>query len=181
MFPVVYQTWRNAGAGLMLAYSSQFIMFYWVGAFMHVLPWANLSQNDFVVLGFQQSTYAVIAFAVGSLVLGPSLAKRIERRQRGAVYSPDPRLPRAYITYGIASYFIFAPTLGRLAGFNAIASVGSQLVVVGCCLNSWHAWKAGGKRALFRSLAPTLLIPAITVVVQGFLGYGVIALSTIAV
>jgi hypothetical protein len=176
---VIWQTWRAAGAGLMLAYSFQLFMLYWIGAMVHALPWAELPEDDYVYLGIQQSTYAVVAFALGSVALGPWLAKRFQKGRAQEQIVPDLGLPRAYITYGIVSYFILAPTIGRVSGFNAVAAVGSQLVVVGCCLNCWKAWNTGGKPALFRALAYTLLIPAVTVVFAGFLGFGVMALSVI--
>ena len=57
---------EGAGAGLMLAYCFQMIMLYWIGAAVHVLPWADLPDDRPGLLGLQQSTYAVIAFAMGS-------------------------------------------------------------------------------------------------------------------
>jgi hypothetical protein len=177
---IIRQTWKGAGAGLMLAYCTQMIMLYWVGAAIHALPWSDLPETDLVYLGFQQATYAMLAFALGSVVLGPALANGVMKRKLSRVI-PDQRLPRAYILYGIASYFVLMPTLGGIKGFSAIVAVGSQLVVVGCCLNCWKAWSNGGRTALFRSLAPTLLIPCVTVVIQGFLGFGVMAISIITV
>lgn len=180
MFLVLWRTWKSPGAGLMLAYCFQMLMLYWVGAAVHVFPWSDLPETDLVFLGFEQSTYAVVAFAVGALALGPLLVKGISARHHERTL-PDLRLPRAYIIYGICSYFVLAPTLGSLKGFSAISSVGAQLVVVGCCLNCWKAWQSGGKSALVRALGPTMIIPCVTIVVQGFLGYGVMALSIIMI
>ena len=177
---LVWKTWRKAGAGLMLAYCFQMFILYWVGAAAHVLPWSNLPSTDYVYLGFQQATWGLLSFAFGAIAIGPRVVKQITQKIPSQI-APDLRLPRAYIVYGIFSYFLLAPTLGRLKGFGAIASVGSQLVVVGCCLNCWKAWQTGGKPALMRALGPTLLIPCVTTVVQGFLGFGVMAISTIVV
>ena len=122
----------------------------------------------------------VIAFAIGSLALGPRIVKSLSQRKQEPTI-PDPRLPRAYILYGICSYFVLAPTLGSVKGFSAISAVGSQMVVVGCCLNCWKAWRSGGKRALSQALLPTLIIPCITIVMQGLMGFGVMALSMIMI
>ena len=178
---IVWRSTRTSGAGLMLAYCFQMFMMYWMGALTHALPWADLPSDDLVYLGLQQATYAVIAFAVGSVVFGPMINGQKYQSFAEDRFVSDPRLPRAYIVYGICSYFVLAPTLGRVAGFNAISAVGSQLVVVGCCLSCWKAWNTGGQKALLRALAPALIIPCVTIVVQGFLGFGVMALSTIMV
>jgi hypothetical protein len=177
---VIWQTWRNAGAGLVLSYCFQLFLLHWLGAIMHALPWSELPQTELTFLGFQQSTHAIAAFAFGSLVLAPFLAKRLESRQQRAA-SASPKLARTYILFGALSYFVLAPTLGRLSGFSAIAAVGSQLVVVGCCLRCWNAWNSKGHKALLKALAPTLLIPVVTLIVQGFLSYGIVALSTILI
>ena len=164
----------------MLAYCFQLFMLYWIGGLVHALPWAELPEDDYVYLGIQQSTYAVVSFAFGSLLLGPWFAKRLQRRWSRKQVAPDLALPRLYIIYGIVSYFILAPTIGKVSGFNAVAAVGSQLVVVGCCLNCWKAWNQGGKPGAFpRQVAYTLEIPAVTVVFSGILGFGVMAQSGI--
>src|SRR5215471_20481368 len=111
---VVWQTWRTSGAGLMLAYCFQMLMLYWVGAAVHILPWAALPDSDQVARGFQQCTYAAVAFAVGSLVLGSWLVKLLTGNQLEQS-TPNPGLPRAYIVYGICSYFVLAPTLGKIS------------------------------------------------------------------
>jgi hypothetical protein len=175
---IVRQTWRQAGSGLILAYCFQLFLLYWLGGAIHALPWSDLPQLDFVILGLQTSTYAIVALAVGSLVLGPLVANRIHS-DRWHISTANPKLPRIYIVLGVVFYFVIGPTLGRLQGFNAVAAAGTQFVVVGISLNCWRAWRAGGSKPLFITLAPALLIPAATVVVQGFMSYGVIALATI--
>src|SRR5437867_1723146 len=97
---VVRQSWRNAGAGLLLAYCYQLFMFHWVGGLIHSLSWSDLPQSDIVLLGLQQSTYGVVAFSIGALAIGPLVAKRLRPRPARPTSVPDERLPRAYITYG---------------------------------------------------------------------------------
>jgi hypothetical protein len=175
----------------MLSYVCQMLMLYWVGAWMHAFPWGDLEGSttngvaslwslEVVFLGLQQSTYAIVAFTVGALAIGPLVANGLPTRQRIPTV-PDEQLPRLYILYGIGSYMIMAPTLGKVHGFNAIGAVGAQLVVVGCCLNCWRAWWKGGTAKLLLAVIPSLIIPCVTVVLQGFLGFGVMAVLTILV
>jgi hypothetical protein len=176
---IVWKTWSSAGAGLVLSYCFQMFLLYWMGGLIHALPWSDLPETDYVLLGLQRSTYGIIAFAIGSLAAGPWIARKLQANQPPQV--PDPKLAGLLIRLGLVFYFILGPTLGRLPGLNAVGAVGSQFVVVGISLNCWCSWLSGGARALLKSLAPALLIPAATLLTQGFMSYGVIALSTVMI
>jgi hypothetical protein len=95
------------------------------------------------------------------------------------VRAADPRLARSYLIFGIVSYLVLAPTVGRIAGLNWLAAIGSQFVVVGCCLACWQAWNSGGRMALLRTIAPAAALPIVTIVASGFLGFGLVSLSVI--
>src|SRR5450755_5130366 len=83
---IIRESWKTSGAGLMLAYAFQMLMLYWVGACMHAFPWGDLEASDWslevVHLGLQQSTNAIVAFAVGALLLGPLVASTLSNRRR---------------------------------------------------------------------------------------------------
>jgi hypothetical protein len=154
-------------------------MLHWLGGLIFALPWAELPDWTTVLLGFEQSTYGVVAFAVGATIFGPRLGRWVVGKAAAPVDAADLALPRTYVVLGVISYFAVAPTIGRISGLNFLPAVGSQLVIVGCCLACWQAWHARGRAALLRTLAPTLVIPMVTIVMQGFLGFGVIAISII--
>jgi hypothetical protein len=173
------QTWRQPSSGLVLAYCFQLWMLHWLAGLIYALPWSELPDPETELLGFQQSTYGVVAFTIGASLLGARWGKWIVARNGGRMGAADPGLPRAYVILGIVSYLALAPTLGTVPGFTAVSSVGSQFVVIGCCLACWQAGHKKGKTALLKTLLPTMAVPAITVVTQGFLGYGVTAISII--
>lgn len=160
-------------------------MLYWLGALIHAFPWADLPETDFVVLGFQQATWGLAAFTVGLLVASKSLGKAIlgrgvrEPAGDGSDVEMDLAKARKYLMLGLVSYFILAPTIGRIKGLNALAAVTSQMVVSGACLQAWMVWHRSGKAGLLRILPQTILIPVVTVVHQGFMSYGILAISTI--
>jgi hypothetical protein len=180
MVPLFIAGWRSRAVGLVAAFCFQMWMFYWLGAALHALPWSELDEDDAVFLGFQQATYAMAAFAAGALLLGPALGKAILAKSRpepaGGV---DSSIPRRYTICGLVAYFVLAPTIGRFPGMNAIPAVASQLVVIGCCVQCWFAWHLKGKSALLRSLGPSMLIPLVILMKQGFMSYGVLAMSII--
>jgi hypothetical protein len=71
--------------------------------------------------------------------------------------------------------------LGRLPTASAIVSTGQQLVVAGLCLCCWKARRQGDFRKLAGWLLVACLMPFATLVTQGFLGYGVVALLVVLV
>ena len=185
ILPLLYLVVRRPSSGLVASYCFQMWMLYWLGALIHVFPWAELPETDHVELGFQQATWGIAAFAVGVVAFGPLLGRAMlgkgvpETVPEGFQVEMDPAIARRYIKMGLISYFILAPTVGRINGLNGVGSAASQLVVAGCCLQSWIAWNRGGKAALLRTMPQTFLIPMVTLVKQGFMSYGVLAITTI--
>jgi hypothetical protein len=185
LLPLIGWALRRPSSGLVLSYCFQMWMLYWLGALIHALPWSDLPETDLVVLGFQQATWGMAAFAVGAIVAGNALGKAMVGKNipqplpDPSQVEMDPAAAGRYLKMGLISYFILSPTVGRLRGLNAISATAAQLVVAGCCLQAWMAWHRIGKAGLLRTLPQTLLIPAVILVRQGFLSYGVLALSTI--
>src|SRR5919202_3581021 len=66
---------RKAGAGLVTAYLVTFAMNHWLGAAIYLQPEYAHSDPDVVAIGFQQATFALAAFAVGSLLFAPLLMR----------------------------------------------------------------------------------------------------------
>ena len=185
LIPLLYIVMRRPSSGLVASYCFQMWMLYWLGAVIHTFPWADLPDTEYVVKGFEQATWGMAAFAVGAIVIAPGFARAMmgntvpREVPDGFEAEMDPAKARKYITMGLISYFILRPTLGRITGFQAVPAAASQLVVTGCCLQSWMAWHKDGKAGLLRTLPQTLMIPMVTVVGLGFMSYGVLALSTI--
>ena len=185
LVPLLYIVMRRPSSGLVASYCFQMWMLYWLGAVIHAFPWAELPDTEYVVHGFQQATWGMAAFAVGVIVVAPGFARGIMGNSvprnipDGSQAEMDPAKARRYIMMGLISYFLLRPTLGRVTGLQAVPAAASQLVVTGCCLQSWMAWHKDGKAGLLRTLPQTLMIPMVTVVGLGFMSYGVLALSTI--
>jgi hypothetical protein len=133
-------------------------------------------------MGFEQSLYGVVAFAVGGLIITPILVRKgILPRAKGT-HQPDPRLPKAYIVLRSALLFAVVGTfLGHLPTATAIVSTGQQLVVVGLALCCWRAWREHSVRRLLAWLAISLVLPFTTLITAGMLGYGAVAVLTILI
>jgi hypothetical protein len=173
--------WNIPGTGLTLAYLLNLSLIHLVGAAIYVLPAFQDHDPRLTEMGFEQSLYGVVAFAVGGLIITPILAhKGILPRAKGT-HHPDPRLPKAYIACGVLFYLLSATFLGHLPTAMAIVSTGQQLVVVGLALCCWRAWREHSVRRLIAWLAVPMALPFITLITAGFLGAGAIAVLTILI
>lgn len=175
---ILYRFWKRkmVGAGLVLAYLLVLGLIHWLGAAVYLLPWYSNPDISVVEAGFLQSTYAVIAFAIGVLILAP-VAMRVFQFPPSVTTSrePNPRLAKMYIVVGVVSYLVLLPLFGRLPTITALVAAGWSLVVVGLALACWRAWQVGRRRAFAGWLIAALSLPFFTIVTQGFLGYGMIA------
>lgn len=172
--------WKTRSIGLIAAFCFQIWMFYWLGGLIHAFPWSELDEDEAVYLGLQYATYGMVAFTAGVMLAGPPLAKFLIRRaSNGSPQPKDMSFGRRCILWGMCAYFILAPTIGGLPSGSAIAGVGSQLVVVGFCLQSYMAWHLKGRAAFLRTVGPAFLIPVVILAKQGFMSYGIMAVSII--
>jgi hypothetical protein len=177
----VARAWRRTpGVGLVLAYVLNLWLIHWIAPAIYVLPWYQGFDQRIVEAGLEQSTYGVIAFAFGSLVLTPFLLNfGILPRARACAI--DRRLPLAFVGIGAASYALLSLGVGAIPSATAIVSTGQQLVVVGLALCCWLAWRNRAKGQLTLWLVVTALLPFITILTRGFIGYGAVAALTVLI
>jgi hypothetical protein len=173
--------WNMPGTGLTLAYLLNLSLIHLVGAAVYLLPAFQDHDPRLTELGFEQSLYGVMAFAVGGLIITPFLAYKGLLPRAKVTHQPDPRLPKAYMTCGVLFYLLSATFLGHLPTAMAIVSTGQQLVVVGLALCCWRAWRENSVRRLIAWLAISLVLPFTTLITAGMLGYGAVAVLTILI
>jgi len=167
---------RTPTVGLTVAYLSNLSLNHFFGAVIYLLPWYESSAANQLLLGFRESVWGLVGFAVGSLALSPVLlAATRSLWSRLRAYQPDRRLPRTYILAGLVAYFIVAPLAGAIPSMGALVASGWTLVIVAVCLATWQAWQSR-RRKLLRWIFASLGFPIVTVLGQGFLGYGIAAL-----
>jgi hypothetical protein len=179
---ILSKAWKGAspGVGLLLAYVLNLWLIHWVAAVLYLLPWYQNFEVDTVALGLEQSTYGILAFALGSLVLTPIVQSFRHHPYTASIsYASHQNLPKAYLLIGTVSYLLLPSTLGRVPTASALIGVGQQLFVVGLCLACWQAWHAADMRRFLAWLGVGLLMPLITIASRGFIGYGAIATFTL--
>jgi phosphate starvation-inducible membrane PsiE len=76
-------------------------------------------------------------------------------------------------------YGLLFSAAGRMASVRSIVSTGATLMAVGIGLKCWNAWQTGQRVNERLWLAATAAFPVVSVIVQGFLGYGFAAMMVV--
>ena len=181
-FWTLARAWTSgAGVGLVFAYVFSFVTLYALAPAMYLLPWYDMAAGyDLTAAGLREAALAMLGFAVGTEIARPIARRRTERLDAPEQPGPiEPRLTNLLLLTGAVLYVVTFALAGVLPGITAIVSTGSMVAVVALALKCWSAWHAGRGALMWLWLAATLSLPFITVVGQGFLGYGFAAMMTI--
>ncbi len=166
--------WRSdAGAGLMFTYVLMFGVLHWIGPAMFLLPWHDSRGALLTAEGLRLATIATLALAAGSEVI--AWGSRHTRLAPGVAGVPTPidsRLVNLYFVTGALLYLVVMPFAASLPSLTAFVSTGSVLVVLGMALHCWNAWITGHRRRFWCWIAVSAAWPFVTVLSEGFLGYG---------
>ncbi|WP_424099151.1 hypothetical protein [Moorena producens] len=175
--------------GLPIIYLLSLSIIHLFGALIYAFPWYTPT-NPYLVgfsdlarttAGFTETTYGVIGFAYGSIILAPWILKTTKPSWLyEQLRQPSLKLPKTLIYIGLF-FLALAPILGRLPSFTAISTSGIALFIVGLCLSCWKAWQMGNQRAFMQWLLITCSMPVFTISILGFLGFGVAAASIVLV
>lgn len=174
--------WRQsaAGAGLVIAFIIHLFVLHWLGPALYLIPGYSYYEPESVAAGLRVSTYGAIAFAAGVTIVAPLLMRVLRfPSQKASTDKSNLQLPGLYIVFGLICYFILLPVFGGLPTATALISVGWSLTVVGLVLKCWDSLRKGRRRTFYRWLAATACLPLITLITNGFLGYGALAMMLI--
>ncbi len=186
---LVQRTRTFLSTGLVYAYLANLWLIHWPAALLYALPWYWNQNSDVVKAGFNQSVYGVTAFMVGVVcvrLFGQSSGRKINRVGSPQLSvsmlktpEPDYKLSIIYIIAGLISSLILLRIIGHFPTINAVVAVAGQLTVVGLCLACWQAWRDRNYRAFTRWSLAAFAFPLITIVFQGFLSFGTMALINV--
>jgi hypothetical protein len=175
------RSWRTgAGVGIVFTYVVSFLALYWLAPAMYLLPWYDNPGYDLTALGLREAAIGMAAFMVGTEVARPIASRRAARLPPVAGPQPiDQRLVNLFLVTGAGLYLIVFPLAGALPSVTALVATGSTIAVVGIGLKCWTAWHQGRELTMWLWIASTCVLPLITVLGQGFLGYGFAAMMTV--
>jgi hypothetical protein len=179
---ILVRHWRTGrGAGLMFAYVFSFGAIHWLAAAIYIIPWYNSAALDLTVLGLRMATIGLIAFGAGGEIGAVLFRRRGDFVREDEVgVAADPRVVNLYIAAGVAFYGVVSPILSALPTVSALVSTASSLMVIGVALKAWNGWQAGMPGRSWLWLGASVIFPFVTLVGQGFLGFGFAAMLIVA-
>jgi hypothetical protein len=119
------------------------------------------------------STLGILAFAAGCFGVAPFLTRRPGELPAPVPTMNDSRIFRVFLAIGIASFILGAIGFGRIPTLSAVLASGQDFVFVGLGFGLWQAYLQQNRKQLWILLAVTPVFPLLTIVFQGFLGFGV--------
>jgi len=167
---------KTETSGFTFIYITNLVLIHLIAAFGYILP-SNWKGNEALMLeGFRESTYAIVAFGLGNVILAPFFVRSFSLPELKENINMDEaklisQLPRLYFIAGAVFYFILAPNL-YFPTITVLVTMGAQLIVVGICLLIWKAWREKNMIKLRNLLILSLIFPFVSIIRDGYLGYG---------
>jgi hypothetical protein len=162
-------------AGLPLAYFLGLSIIHVPGAMVY-LGAENWETNaNWTQIGFQQTVIGMVAFLMAVVIARHSGVRAHENGQESSTPTRElAELDRLgiYYFFGGLVCFLSMQFLGGIASLSAIISSLGALMIVGACLRLWVARQGGNVRKQWQTIALLPLLPLLTLVKDGFLGFG---------
>jgi len=183
--------WRDdGGVGLLLAYVISFGALHWLTPALYLLPGYWNIRLPLSAVGLRESTIALMALTAGAeiaaWVLRPQIVPLPVLPTPDEPIPPppppapvDPRIVTVLLVTGVVMYAVVLPLADRVSSLTALASAGSTLALAGIVLKCWNGWEEGRPRTVLTWIGLSGLLPWLTVITQGFLGYGFAAMLTV--
>ncbi len=163
------------GGALTLAYFLGLSLIHVPGVLPFLAEDSGLVDFEETQLGFQMTILGMSAFVAGAVVAG-----RIDRRSAAARDAPSHRRAHAFervgwraLGLGIFAYFVLVPLSGRMPSLTSVASAFGTLLIIGLWLALYGAAVPADRRRMLATLTLLPLLPLATLVMGGFLGFGV--------
>jgi hypothetical protein len=162
-------------AGLPLAYFLGLSLIHTPGALLY-LDFENWQSTAmWTQLGFEQTVFGMVAFLCGvflarSIEIATPQKLQLTTLSAAALAKLD-RLALFYMCIGLAC-FMSMQFLSSIPSIGSISSALGSLMIVGACLRLWVARQSGKRRRWWQTILLLPLLPLLTLVKDGFLGFG---------
>jgi hypothetical protein len=169
---------RSPTSGLAVAYVFAFGLIHWLPALVYSLPWYVPAHDPAIErLGFQQSTFALLAFAAGTGLVAMAMRRTHVEAGNGVAPNPGitPRAGKVYLVAGAVAYVVSSTGHAALPSLQGLVALGQYLFLVGLCILCWNAWRSGRPGRMWLWFSVGLAMPVVTIAKQGFLFYGATA------
>jgi hypothetical protein len=176
---LVRQTRTRRSVGLVLSYVLSLTAIHWFASALYLLPWHDSPTRDLTIIGLRESLFAILGFAIGTEISRlwlPTPAYDVADDPGKAF---PPRVINLYIVSGVIMYGLLFTAAGSLPSVTAVLSGGSTLMAVGIGLKMWNALQLKTTTTGGVWLVVAFAFPLVSVLAQGFLGYGFAALMIV--
>jgi hypothetical protein len=165
---------RSPVVGLLLCYCMQLALIHLTGGLIQLLPWYTSTTRAETVIGFPITGYVLLGLLLGYILAQPGMLRR--RRESVSDKTPVLRSPETgwmCVAVGLVAYFGLMGSAFSFASLSSIVANGLNLAAIGFCLEWWYFYRSGQVRLAWQIGACIFLLPMLTVLVMGFLGYGI--------
>jgi len=176
---MVWQAWNGTRpvVGLSLCYLANLALIHLVSEVTQSISSYTLPNREQSMLGFSVTAYLLVGLLAGNLFASLLDAKA---NSDDSVPPEPPHMAGYLIITGLILYFVLSRLSGRLPSIAAVVSGGMALAIAGFCLWWWRYWIEQRVGESWGVAACALMIPAMTVISDGFLGFGVAAMLTLS-
>src|SRR5262249_26500515 len=138
-----------------------------------------LRDSDDTVSGFHLSSLGLFAFTCGVLLAGtgarlrPSaLSAPLAKASKVSGDLPPLFIP-TLLTIGTVLWIVAFMPVAALPSASAVISAGKQSALLAVCILCWSAWQENRVASFYLWIAAAFVLPILTVVTTGFVGYGI--------
>ena len=170
-FTTVSRQW--SGVGLTLAFFLNMALLHWFSGMIAILPWYMPAEYYSTTAGFKLSTIGIVAFAVGCFGISPLFYRGADETSPFHAPTSATKIFRIFLTVGIGCVLLVVLGLGKIPTLSAVLASGQGFVLVALAFGIWQSYLHQNRRQLGILLATILAFPLLTIILQGFLGFGV--------
>ena len=164
---------QGQGTGLVLAFFCNMVLIHWFSGVITFFPWYSSAEYSTTTAGFGVSTVGIVAFAVGCFIFAPLFFHAEDETLPFRVAESDSRFLRLFLKIGVVSLVLGALGGRKLPSVAAILAGGQAFGFAGIGFGIWQSYLHQNRRQLWLCLAAVPAFPLLTMMLQGFLGFGV--------
>jgi hypothetical protein len=170
-FVTVSRQW--CGVGLTLAFFLNMTLIHWFSGIILLLPWYMPWEYYSTVHGFRVSTLGIIAFAVGCFGIAPVFFRVPHKTEEFVMSESAPKIFCIFLAVGLTSVLLGAAGLSKVATLSAFVTSGQAFTFAALGFGIWQSYLSQNRKQLYILLSTILIFPVLTLMLQGFLGFGV--------
>jgi hypothetical protein len=168
-----YKT-RYPVVGLLIGYCMQLGLIHLTGGLIQLLPWYTSTGRTETLLGFPLTGYALAGLFAGYILAQPGILRRSRPGVRDQpIVLRSPETGWMCVAVGLVAYFGLMGSAFSFASLSSVVANGLNLAAIGFCMEWWFYYRLGQRQLAWNIAAGIFILPILTVLLMGFLGFGI--------